>query len=432
MKSGDTHHAFSDPGPRGTSVGLIVISSLLVLMGAGAFMVGIRGPQATRVWQAYLINLLFWSGLSYGSIFFVVILNMTSARWARPMKRLAEAPGAFLPIAFLLFWVLWVGKEEIFPWIKAPIAEKAAWLDATLLFARDGGALFLITAATLALLYFSVKGDLLVLRAMRDRRSIHEPSQDEGSESLSAIRKTWQAQKLLSPIFAVLYFVALTLLAWDLVMSLDPQWTSTLFGAYYFIGCLYTAVAAVVVLSVVARQRMGLKPFIQPGHFHDLGKFLLAFLLITGDFFFSQYLLIWYGNIPEETHFLILRYRFEPWRTVSWAILLLIFGLPFLALLSRRLKMKPAPMLIIGAIILVGMWLERFLLVAPSLWSGGGLPLGHWELMISLGYLGLVVLCVRLFLGRCPLLPLSDPMFRGSWPATGDLDEAGSIPSVEV
>ena len=185
------------------------------------------------------------------------------------------------------------------------------------------------------------------------------------------------SERSLSYLFAALYVLVMTIISWDLIMSLTPEWYSTLFGPYFFIGCLYTALAAIFVLTVTSRSKTNLTTILRPKHFHDLGKMQLAFLMVTGDFFFSQYLLIWYGNVPEETKFLILRFRYTPWESLSVAVLIMIFAIPFVLLLNRRIKMKPRLMLGLSLIILAGMWLQNFLLVVPSLWKDSALPPGN-------------------------------------------------------
>ena len=169
---------------------------------------------------------------------------------------------------------------------------------------------------------------------------------------------------------------------------------------------------------------MGLGNWIRPLQLHNLGKLMLGFTLMTGDFFYTQFLVIWYGNLPEETEFVILRTQFQPWKTLSWTVLAVCFIFPFLVLLRRRIKMQPMAMLVLSTVILAGMWLERFLLVVPSLWQGQALPLGLTELLISMGFFGIMALCVLLFLQKFPLLPFADPLLR--------LDEADAGHREEV
>ena len=383
------------------SNGWTMVFLAAVLMGVAVFLIGVWGTQPERAWQVFLVNYLFWSGMAFGSVLFSATLVMTKARWGRPIKRLAEAPVAFLPLAFLLFWVLFLGRERLFPWIQHPLPSKAAWLNIGFLFARDGIALFMLTAVSLGLVYFSVRGEKKISsQGVEGWKKFRE----QGKENL-------RKQAILAPILAILYALTLSLIGFDLVMSLSPHWYSTLFGMYFFTGAFYSALAALIFISIISVKTFGLGNFIQKNQFHDLGKLLLAFCLTNGDFFFSQFLVIWYGNLPEETRFVINRVNFPPWNYLAWTVLALFFIVPFGTLLSKKVKMKQGPMLILTGLILVGMWLERFLLVAPSLWKRPGLPLGLSEFLISLGFLGLMALSIQWFFKRFPLLPLTDPLF---------------------
>jgi len=382
-----------------------VISASLALMGLIAFLWGISGQNSQRAWQAYLTNYVYWTGLSFGAVLFVAVLNMTQAVWGRPLKRVAEALGAFLPASFVLFWVLYFGKEQIFPWIHEPIPEKQSWLNPDFLFARNGAGLFLLTALSLALIFYSVRGD----REMANRR---QETSESGSMDTLQDGTCWRAQQILSPIFGIAYAFILSLLAFDLIMSLDPHWYSTLFGAYYFMGSFYISLAAIYLLSFLFRKLPHARETIHPHHLHDLGKLVFAFCIFTGYLFYVQFLVIWYGNLPEETRYVILRVKLTPWEPLAWVTLGMIFAIPFVSLLSRKIKMKPFPMMILSGIILAGMWGERFILVAPSISKGEELPLGPLEILITAGFLGLVGLSIILFLRRVPFLPLSDPLFK--------------------
>jgi len=397
-------------GPKVKHPQLLISCWALAAVGVAAFLIGVSGEQTLRAWQALLVNFMFWTGMAFGCILFVAILNLTNAHWARPMKRLAEAPVAFLPIAYLLFWVLFVGREQLFPWIREPVAAKAWWLNTGFLFGRDGLSLLVLIATALALVYHSVKADLSWNSRQIAADSTGLGAAEPQAVSLAVEAAAWRAQVVLSPVYAILYAFVLSLLAVDLIMSLDPEWVSTLFGAYYFIGSFYTALAALLVLAIWSRKALGFEAVLQPHHFHDLGKLLLAFCLMTGDFFYSQFLVIWYGNLPEEVRYVLLRIRFSPWEPLAWSVLAICFALPFVVLLSRKIKMKPAPMMVLSIVILVGMWLERFLLVAPSVWKGPTIPLGLMEIAITAGFLGVMGGCILMFLQRVPLIPGGDPL----------------------
>ena len=377
-------------------------SLIFFLAGTVAFWIGVSGPGSERVWQVFLVNYLFWSGLAFGSILFSAALVITKARWGRSIKRLAEAPAAFLPFSFLLFWVLFAGRGKIFPWIREPLPLKAAWLNINFLFVRNGLCLFLLTVVSMALVYFSIRGE----------RGIHLQADGDRNRSRDQGEKNLQKQTILSPILAILFALGFSLMGFDLVMSLSPHWYSTLFGMYFFTGAFYSSLAFVFLLSLLFVKTLPLRDFVGERQFHDLGKLLLGFCLMTGDFFFSQFLVIWYGNLPEETRFVILRVNSAPWKHLAWTVLFLGFALPFMVLLSRKAKMRRRLMLVVSSIILIGMWLERFLLVAPSLWKGQDLPLGFSELLISLGFMGLMSLSLLWFFKRFSSLPVSDPLFQ--------------------
>jgi hypothetical protein len=398
-QAGDILHTAARPrrAPRQLSVFFAVLAG----MGAIAFAFGIAGDEPLRAWQAYLVNFVFWTGLAAGAVLFSAILTITHAHWGRSLKRLAEAPGAFLFMTLPLFAVLYPGRRLLFSWIEHPLPEKAQWLNGPFLFVRDGAGLLLLTATAGALLILSVRRDRHLLAAIGQG---YEPEEQQQQSEGAAV--------VFANIYGILYFLILSLLAFDLIMSLSPRWYSTLFGAYYLVGSFFTALATLFILAILAVRRMGLADFITPVQFHKLGKLLLGFCLMTGDFFYTQFLVIWYGNLPEETGFIIDRIRFVPWRPLAWTVLIVCFIAPFVILLSSRIKLKMPAMLALCIMILTGMWLERFLLVAPSLWPGSDLPIGVTEVTITAGYFGLMALSVLFFLQRFPVLPVGDPLFR--------------------
>jgi len=381
---------------RPTPVWLTGLFLGLLLLGAGVFITGIRGDAPLRTWQAYLVNLVFWTALSAGAILFSAILTITHAHWGRALKRLAEALGSFLPLSLLLLPVLYPARHLIFSWVDHPLPKKTAWLQADFLFLRDEAALLLLALTGLALICISVQ---------RDRRELAgnpDPVRAQKAETRAVVYANF---------YGMFYFLFLSLIAFDLIMSLTPEWYSTLFGAYYLVGGFYTALATLFILSLLAVRKMDLGEFITPVHLHKLGKLLLGFCLMTGDFFYTQYLVIWYGNLPEETGFIIARINFQPWHTLAVTVLFVAFIIPFLLLLSSRIKRKHPAMLALCLVIFSGMWLERFLLVVPSVWQGPAMPLGIAELAISGGFLGVMGLCVSTFLRIFPVLPLADPLF---------------------
>lgn len=385
--------------PSSVTVALV----LCTITGGVTFVTGIEGSDPLRAWQAYLVNFLFWTCLSFGAVFVVAVLNMTDARWGRPMKRLAEAFGSYLPFAFLSFWILYLGREELFPWVRNPVQGKEAWLNVPFFFARNGFGILLLSLLSLAMVYYSLKSDL------RWRRAQTAAGVGTGPASVYG---EWRKQRILSPVIGIVYGFVATLIGFDLVMALDPRWYSTLFGGYFFIGSFYSGIAAVYLLSLIVCKAEGFREHLIPPVFHDMGKLLLTFCLFTGYLFYAQFLVIWYGNVPAETRYVILRVKLTPWEPLAWTILFIIFLGPFFILLGRRVKLHRVPMLLLSGAIMAGMWLERFIVVAPSLWHRQGLPLGLTEVLITVGFLGVLGLCLTEFLKRVPAVPVSDPLYR--------------------
>jgi hypothetical protein len=380
----------------------IAASVVLTLGGISAFLYGISGDTALRAWQVYVVNYVFWAGLAFGAVLFSAVLNLSKAVWGRPLKRLAESFGAYLPVSFLLFWVLLPGKEYIFRWVRNPVPQKAAFLNIPFMFAREGVCLLALTVLSLLFVYYSVKAD-------REWLAKGGPPLATTYPWTGLFRSQWR----FSPVLPIAYAFILSLFAIDLIMSLDPEWYSTLFPGYYFIASFYSAIVALYLFAFLAQHHLALGRYLYPRQFHDLGKMAFGFCIFTGYLFYGQLLVIWYGNLPEETRFVILRAKLAPWAHFGWAVVCLIFLIPFFALLSKRIKIARGPMIFVTTMMLVGLWMERFLLVVPSTWSGRpGIPFGLLEVLISAGFFGLVWLCIMAFLSRVPIVPVSDPLFH--------------------
>jgi hypothetical protein len=193
-------------------------------------------------------------------------------------------------------------------------------------------------------------------------------------------------------------------------MSLDPHWYSTLAGGFFFIGTLYVGVAFLAVAAARIGTRPELRPYVSHGQLHDMGRLLLGFCMLWAYLFWSQYLVIWYGDLPEETAFVAHRTVDMPWAPLAWIVLLAAFVVPFVLLLSREIKRHALGLSVVAVIALAGMWLERFILVGPSLVKGEQLPIGPVEVLITAGVGALFALSYTGFLERVPVLPTTDPL----------------------
>jgi Ni/Fe-hydrogenase subunit HybB-like protein len=395
---------------RTVHIGLTGLSILAVI----TFLGGISGPSAPQTWQIFFINVLFWSGIAQAGLVFAAMYVLTESRWGGTIQRLAAGLGSFLPVSLVLFVVLFVGKSTLVqqPTLSQPAG--GAWLASTVF--RDTLGLVLLYAVGLAFLYYSIRPEL----GQEDREPAHR-----FPRMARFLVRTWQgaeverqrsqrAMVILAPMFLVLYAVVLSLLGFDLVMALAPEWSSTLFGAYFFMSNFYLGLAAIAIITVLARACLKLHQHIASSQLADLAKLMFAFCLLTGYFLWSQYLVIWYGNLPEEVAYVVLRISGTPWRFLAWSIFFMIFVIPFVVLLSRRVKQQPRMVLALAGLIVVGMWLERYLLVMPSLAPQSGLRLGFAELTITGGFLAAMALTYLTFLQCVPILSVSARATEGT------------------
>ncbi len=402
--------------PGRISGGLLSVLALLILAGIAGLVIGLRSePQ--RAWQVYLVNFLFFSGLAAAGVIFGAIMQVAKGHWGVPLHRIAQGFGAFLPMSYLMFLALYLGRNELFPWIENPVnfeghPIRVAWLNTTGLFARGGIFLLLLYLGCFVFMYYSLRPDMpdAAERLQGWRRRLvnligrrHRGGEDEAVRSRRILGR-------LSPPLLLAYVIILSGMAIDLIMSLEPGWISVLFPAYFFIGAWLSALAATALMGAVLRSRMGLE--FASNHWHDLGKLTFAFCVFWAYLWYSQVLVIWYGNLPRETIFVEPR-TLAPWTPLTVAFFVCVFVLPFVLLLGQRVKMVPPYLGAVAGLILVGFWLERFDLVVPSIWEGGGVPLGWIELLVTLGFLGVFGLCYALYASTFPLIPLRNSIIVG-------------------
>ncbi len=395
----------------------------LVLMGIGAFLLAITSAQAARAWQIYLVNYLYWSGLAATGAVMVAIWRATNSQWGLRMNGVALGTLGFMPVALLAFLPLVAGRTHLFfPWLGHPKPNRATWLEPGFLFTRSFLALLLLYAFSAVYAYFALRpaagrawaagSSERGLRAWMIRGWCGDDAERARAD---------RALRWMTPALLIVYALVLSLVAFDLVMPLDPQMASTLFGGYYFVTALYGGWALVaVLLGLWLTRDPQLREAITADDRHQLGKLIFGFCMLYGMVFWSQYLVMWYGNLLEEIPFLILRQFTAPWQPVSYTMLFVSLLVPFCILLSRPVKKNPGTLAAVGLLILVGMWLERFVLVVPSLWhppvydmnfvgstgaavlaAGQGaqpsLPVGLLELAVTAGFAAAFLLCYGAF-----------------------------------
>jgi hypothetical protein len=373
---------------------------VLVAIGAAAFAAGLTGQNPQRAWQAYLINFLLWSAIAQGAVLFSAVMHMTNARWSGPLSGLSESFAAFFPISYVLFLVLFLGRAHIFPWLHEDLHGKEVWLNIPFLFTRDCIGLLVLYILGFGYLFNALQ---LKLDPNRPRGKLRQSIFEAWQRNHRKPEDIKRRMTIWGGLYILAFALVLCLIGFDLVMSMDPHWISTLFGAYHFVKAFFIGLGALIILAAVIRLRQGEASRISAAHFHDAGKLFFAFCLLWADFFYVQLMVIYYGNIPEETHYVIIRTMLAPWNKLAWAVFIICFIGPFFILLNKRVKTRPVLMMIICSIVIVGIWLEHLLLLGPALnHEAHAIPLSVSDGLISLGFLGLMVIAVGYFLNVFP------------------------------
>ena len=425
------HHdyieAVSAKGPASLSAKMKIIFIILMVIGFGTFagILLIPGIEQKKIaWISFLHNFYFFTGLSAAGLVLAAILQAARANWGRPFKRFAEAFGAFLPVSILGLVVLYFGAAEIWEWVAYPPDEnyyhnKHMWLTKNFVFMR--------VAVYLAILLFLSH----MFRKASDRTDFglaHEKNPDlwpqpanwKGLEQeVEAGQKT---QSRYGVLYCVGYAVCISMIAYDLIMSLDYRWFSTMFGGWNFTTFMLIAWGSMVWVCHFMSRRFGLEKYFHEKLYHDLGKLTFGFTVVWGYLFFAQYLVIWYGNLPHETGYLITRFYDENWRPFTLTVFALVFLVPFILGLSKKLKLSPKTFGWVVLISVIGVWLERFVLIGPSVWyytNNADPALGSYDpgigkllffdIVIFLGFLGLFAWCFANYLYKRPLMVISDP-----------------------
>ncbi len=398
-----------------------------VVIGIIGFAAGLIGNRPYLAWQALLVNTMFFGGIALGGLLFSVIFTITNTKWGRPIKRLAEALSAFVPIGALLLCLLFFGADHLFEWMDHDkvMHAKAGWLNFPFFIIRNVVLLGLFIAGGSYYLKNVIRPDIGLAVKLSD---FGNPFADRfvknyGSQAEEEAR-TEKIARTLAPPLALLFALLCTLLAFDWMMSIDQEWFSTMFGVQYAISNLIGAAAALLIIAGIARKNFKLDEYITVDRYHDLAKLTFAACALWTYMVFSQVLVIWYGNLPEETPYLILRMQSVEWGWMFWFILILMSIIPFFGLLSRTACNSFWFSRLIAVDILVGAWLEKYFLIVPSIQennaragiidASSGLPgfsPNFYDLSITLGVAGIFLLSFFWFLQRVPAVPISDSLF---------------------
>jgi hypothetical protein len=382
-------------GRIATVSGIVGIAGL-----AATVFLGMKGAEASaQASLSFLVSWTFYLSIVLGALFFVLIQHLTRAGWSVVVRRMAEAlaanAGLMAVLGAILVALAVTRRIDLFPWLdkalvaaEPAVARKAPYLNATFFVVR-------------VIVYFAIWAGL---GAWFFRQSVR---QDESGDP----GITTGMQKVSAP-GVILFAITLTLASFDFLMSLEPAWYSTIFGVYYFAGSTLSAFAALVIFAFLLQRSGRLASVVTTEHYHDLGKLMFAFTIFWTYIAFSQYMLIWYANIPEETLWFDRRQTGE-WTAFSWFLLLARFFAPFLALISRGPKRRKALLAGAAVWVLLMQWIDMYYLAMPHA-SPGRVPWSLTDATAFVGIGGLFVATLVRRLGGKSLIPRRDPRLAES------------------
>jgi hypothetical protein len=371
------------------------------LMGIGlvAIVVGLM-TDSHRFWANFLLNNWYFLGVALMGTLFLATQSVSNAGWSAGFKRIPEAMATYLPYAFagfaiIIFSVLmhwnhtyhWTHEgiaDPTSPDFDEIIAEKVAYLNLPFMIGR------VVVIFTLWYLFS---------RTMR-RNSL--------AEDLQGGFKMLKRNKTISAIFLPVFAVSWAMACWDFIMSIDTHWYSTIFWVYHFAAAWVTAIS-IIALTVIYLRRAGYLSFVSEHHMHDLGKFMFAFSIFWTYIWLSQFLLIFYANIPEES--IYYQERFEHFKLLFWINLVINFIVPFLLFMTRGSKRNENMMILVGVLLIIGKWIDLYIGIMPGT-VGSHAHIGFVEIGMFLGFMGLFVFVFTRSLTKASLVPTKHPYIK--------------------
>ena len=359
----------------------------------GTFLLGlISDPK--RTWANYLIVNYYFLSLAMGGAFFLVIQNISQSGWSAAFRRVPEAMMAYIPFAAVFFLLLYFGINDLYHWshkeavpLDPLLQHKSPFLNVPFFFAR-------------MIIYFALW--IFLTRILR-KISLKEDLSDPANQD--SILLLFNKSELYSKIFIFIFAITFSLSAFDWIMSIDVHWYSTIFALKNLVASFLHGVSILALIIFILYKR-GYFPFLNKYHLHDLARYIFMLSIVWGYFWFAQFMIIWYGNIPEETVYYYVRWK-EGWKVLFFLEIGLNWAIPFLILLPVKTSRN---MTVISAVILfliIGQYLDLFVQIIPG--TTGLLRFGWIEGGLFLGYAGLFSLVVAITLSKAKIIPSNHP-----------------------
>jgi hypothetical protein len=375
-----------------------IITFLLIAIGAGTIIFGLITDRQTT-WANYLIVNYYFFSIAMGGAFFFVIQSISQSGWSSAFKRVSEAMMSYIPFAALFFLLLWFGMHDLYQWSNKevialdPIVQhKSFFLNVPFFFAR-------------MILYFALW--IVFVRKLRQislSEDLAEPA------DTNRIMILFSKIELYSKIFIFILAITFSFSAIDWIMSLDVKWYSTIFALKNLVAAFLHGVSILTLIVFILYKR-DYFPFLNEYHLHDFARYLFMLSIVWGYFWFAQFMIIWYGNIPEETAYYSTRWH-EGWKVLFFTEIGLNWFIPFMVLLPVKASRNMTLITIVIIFLIIGQYIDLFVQVIPG--TTGAMKFGWISAGTFLGYAGLFALVVATTLSKAKIIPSNHPYLNES------------------
>jgi hypothetical protein len=373
------------------------VAKLGVTLFATGLIFGIIGflIEPVRASFSYLVAFMFLVSIGVGSLFLIALEYITGAEWSTPFRRLSEFLASSVPLLIIFAIPLILSMQSLFHWTHTEVVNedailkgKSPYLNTTFFIVR-----VVVIFGIWSLFYYFFSKNSLKQDTTKDQRLT-------------------KRNIVLSGVFIPIFAITITMAAVDWLMSLEPHWFSTIFGVYYFSGSVWVSLAALTLTVILLNERGYLSSRLNNDHYYSLGTLMFAFTCFWGYIAFSQYMLIWYANLPEENFWFLNRWT-GGWQYFSILLILVHFIIPFGALLSYPAKTNPKRLKFMSVWIILSHYLDLYWLAMPNLEvNGHGYVFSWLDFVFPIGILGLLILIFNMKAKKHNLIPVGDPKLQ--------------------
>ena len=365
----------------------MILAGIGLVLGVAGFLV-----NSYRASYAYLVSYLFFLSIAVGSLFLVALEYAANADWSTPFRRISEFFAAALPLLLIFVIPLFFNTGKLFLWSHSSYIHSDSMLEAKSAYLNTP--FFMVRVIVIILIWCAFYW--LITKNSRKQDSVQDQLLTKRNITISVI---------FMPIFAV----TITLIAVDWIMSLESKWFSTIFGVYLFAGVVWSSLAALTLTALILKGKGYLHSAIGKDHFYSLGTLMFAFTVFWGYIAFSQYMLVWYGNLPDETFWYMQRWD-GGWKLISLLLIVTHFIVPFFGLLSYEAKTNFKRLKFMSIWILCVHFLDLYWLIIPSMSRNDHIYSFSWiDFVYPIFFVGILILVFNKMTEKTNLVPVGDP-----------------------